>query len=259
MSAYPSTHIITQSSTLTSRLNVSFKRSTIITCFLSYGLSVRSANDNSLPYPWMVRQWIMDTDGRKAAAVLNRGHCPRICRKGLNETTKSITKTLEFQSGMLTTILRRSVASPLLNTTLHHSQPRTRRCTALRSWIRPPPSQTFAYVSCNVISATRTVRPLHDGFPNGSGGQSLTSQRGAPGLIPGQVTWHLWWTKWPSISVSTANPHSLECSTLTCKPQLVQWGHQWPMDQVDSVSPHPTQCNQPSSLTLPVSLYLLLS
>lgn len=110
---------------------------------------------------------MMDTDGRKAAAVLNPDYCPRICRERLNETTKSITEALEFQSGMLTTTLRRSVASPLLNTTLHHSQPRTRRCA--------PESGRRLSLTLVYVSATQTARPLHDGFPNGSGGQSLVS------------------------------------------------------------------------------------
>jgi hypothetical protein len=38
--------------------------------------------------------------------------------------------------------------------------------------------------------------------------------------VPGQVMWNFWWTKWywgrfpPSTSVSLANSHSTDCSTL---------------------------------------------
>jgi hypothetical protein len=45
----------------------------------------------------------------------------------------------------------------------------------------------------------------------------LASHRGGPGL----VMWDLWWTKWrwgrfsPSTSVSPANLHSINCSTIT--------------------------------------------
>jgi hypothetical protein len=48
----------------------------------------------------------------------------------------------------------------------------------------------------------------------------MASHRGGPGSIPGQVMWDLWWTKWhwgrfsPNTSVSPANFHSTDCSTL---------------------------------------------
>jgi hypothetical protein len=47
------------------------------------------------------------------------------------------------------------------------------------------------------------------------------SDRSGPGSIPGLVKWDLWWTKWrwgrfsPSTSVSPANLHSTNCSTVT--------------------------------------------
>jgi hypothetical protein len=109
---------------------------------------------------------MMDTDGRKPAAVLNLRYCPRICRERLNETTKSITDPPELQSGMLTTTSRRSVASPLLNTTLRHSRPRTRRCAVLLNAALAFTDVRILYVSRNIIiSATQTVHPLQDGFP----------------------------------------------------------------------------------------------
>jgi hypothetical protein len=45
-------------------------------------------------------------------------------------------------------------------------------------------------------------------------------------VYPGLVMWDLWWTKWrwgrfsPSTSVSPANLHSINCSTIT----LIIWG-----------------------------------
>jgi hypothetical protein len=53
-----------------------------------------------------------------------------------------------------------------------------------------------------------------------SGGYSPASHRGGPCSSPGQVIWDLWRTKWhwgrysPSTSVSPANSHSTECSTI---------------------------------------------
>jgi hypothetical protein len=47
-------------------------------------------------------------------------------------------------------------------------------------------------------------------------------------LIPGQVMWDLWWTKWhwgrftQSTSVSPAYPHSTKCSIFTYYPGMVQ-------------------------------------
>jgi hypothetical protein len=49
--------------------------------------------------------------------------------------------------------------------------------------------------------------------------QSLASHCGDPSLIPGQVMWDLWWTKWhwdrssTSLLFSPANSHSNKCST----------------------------------------------
>jgi hypothetical protein len=54
-----------------------------------------------------------------------------------------------------------------------------------------------------------------------SSGYSLASHLGGPGSSPGLVMWDLWWTKWrwgrfsPSASVSSANLHSTNCSTIT--------------------------------------------
>jgi hypothetical protein len=67
--------------------------------------------------------------------------------------------------------------------------------------------------------------PLHISLPPS---QSLlfkfvpspASHRGGPGPSPGQIMWDLWWTKWfwgtfsPITSVSPANSHSTDCSTL---------------------------------------------
>jgi hypothetical protein len=54
--------------------------------------------------------------------------------------------------------------------------------------------------------------------------------RGGPGSIPVQVMWDLWWTNWrsgnfsPTTSVSPADSHSTDCSTLIIiyHPGLVQ-------------------------------------
>jgi hypothetical protein len=47
--------------------------------------------------------------------------------------------------------------------------------------------------------------------------QSPASHRGGPGSSPGRVMWDLWWL-WvrfsPSTSVSPANTHSTDCSTI---------------------------------------------
>jgi hypothetical protein len=65
-----------------------------------------------------------------------------------------------------------------------------------------------------------TELPLRPGPRHSSGGWSPASHRGGPSSIPVQVMWDLWWTKWrwgrfsPSISVSPANSHSIDCSTL---------------------------------------------
>jgi hypothetical protein len=54
----------------------------------------------------------------------------------------------------------------------------------------------------------------------GRGIVRLASYRGDPDSITGQVMWYLLWTKWrwskfsPSTSVSPANSHSTDCSTL---------------------------------------------
>jgi hypothetical protein len=54
------------------------------------------------------------------------------------------------------------------------------------------------------------------------------SNRGAPGSIPDEITWDVWWTTWhcdqfsPIISVFPANFHSTKCSTLIYHPGLVQ-------------------------------------
>jgi hypothetical protein len=63
--------------------------------------------------------------------------------------------------------------------------------------------------------------------------------------------WDLWWTKWywgmfsPSSSVSPANSHSTDCSTIIIyHPGLVQQDKQWPQYQVDSVSAHEKNKNK---------------
>jgi hypothetical protein len=59
-------------------------------------------------------------------------------------------------------------------------------------------------------------RPCHS-----AGGYSLAFHRGGPDSSPDQVIWDVLWTKWhwgrfsPSISVSPANLHSTNCSTIT--------------------------------------------
>jgi hypothetical protein len=66
-----------------------------------------------------------------------------------------------------------------------------------------------------------TTEPLIRYPRHSSNCQSLASHRGGPGSIPGLVKWDLWWTKWrwggfsPSTSVSLANLHSTNCSTIT--------------------------------------------
>jgi hypothetical protein len=60
--------------------------------------------------------------------------------------------------------------------------------------------------------------------------RTYPSHRGGTASGPGQVMWDLWWTRWhwgkfsPSISVSLANSHSTDCSTLIIiyHPGLVQ-------------------------------------
>jgi hypothetical protein len=65
-------------------------------------------------------------------------------------------------------------------------------------------------------SLTHSLRPCHS-----SGGYSLASHRGGPGLSPGQVRLDFCWAKWhwgrfsPRTSVSPATLHSTNCSTLT--------------------------------------------
>jgi hypothetical protein len=69
-----------------------------------------------------------------------------------------------------------------------------------------------------------------------------------PGSSPGHVMWDLWRTKWHcgrfsrSISVSSANSHSTDCSTLTINqhPGLVQLG-QLVADVPNELSLNPPQ------------------
>jgi hypothetical protein len=64
----------------------------------------------------------------------------------------------------------------------------------------------------------------------------------------------LWWTKWhcgrldPSTSVSPANSHSTDYSTLIIiyYPGLVQYAKYWPTYQVDSFSPDPKKLKEKS-------------
>jgi hypothetical protein len=57
--------------------------------------------------------------------------------------------------------------------------------------------------------------------PEGRAIARVASHRGGQGSIPGLVKWDLWWTNWrwcrfsPSTSVSLANLHSTNCSTIT--------------------------------------------
>jgi hypothetical protein len=50
---------------------------------------------------------------------------------------------------------------------------------------------------------------------------TIITHGGDPGSSPGLVVWDLWWTKWrwgtfsPNTSVSPANLHSINCSTVT--------------------------------------------
>jgi hypothetical protein len=58
-------------------------------------------------------------------------------------------------------------------------------------------------------------------FTTSSGGLSLASHRGGPVSSLDQAMWNLWWTTWhwgrfsPSTSVSSANLHSTNYSTIT--------------------------------------------
>jgi hypothetical protein len=78
------------------------------------------------------------------------------------------------------------------------------------------PHQTGYWRIKNKSWVSVIIRPRHS-----SSGQSLASHRGGPGSSPGLVMWELWWTKWrwgrfsPSTSVSPANLHSTNCSTIT--------------------------------------------
>jgi hypothetical protein len=83
------------------------------------------------------------------------------------------------------------------------------------------PQNTYINYSCdgdafeNLFIIREMLRPCHS-----SGGYSPASQSGGPGSSLGQVMWDLWWTKWhwgrfsPNTSVSPANSHSTDSSTL---------------------------------------------
>jgi hypothetical protein len=66
-----------------------------------------------------------------------------------------------------------------------------------------------------IFHALKNIRPFHS-----SGGQSPASHCGGSGSGACEVMWDLRWTKWhwgrfsPSTSVSPANCHSTDCSTL---------------------------------------------
>jgi hypothetical protein len=77
------------------------------------------------------------------------------------------------------------------------------------SWLHLPDSELGWYIVIHLHSIV-TWRPKVAGFP------PLR-----PGFEPGSGHWDLWWTKWrwgrfsPSTSVSPANLHSTNCSTIT--------------------------------------------
>jgi hypothetical protein len=89
-----------------------------------------------------------------------------------------------------------------IHTYMHiHTHTRARACT---------------HVHTHARARTHTQRPRHS-----SSSESLASHCGRPGSSPSLVMWDLWWTKWcqgrfsPSTSVSPANLHSTNCSTIT--------------------------------------------
>jgi hypothetical protein len=76
--------------------------------------------------------------------------------------------------------------------------------------------------SCSVLSSERgNIIFLGEPLRSIDVGRAIASHCGGPDSSPGQVMWDLWWTKWqwgrfyPSTSVSPANLHSTNCSTIT--------------------------------------------
>jgi hypothetical protein len=53
------------------------------------------------------------------------------------------------------------------------------------------PFQMSSLTSCWSVDSKDLQTPCHS-----SGRQSPASNRGGSGSIPGQIKWHLWWTKW---------------------------------------------------------------
>jgi hypothetical protein len=99
------------------------------------------------------------------------------------------------------------------------------------------------------------------GVPTGrsSNVKSLAFHCRGPSSSPGQVMWHLWWTKWhwdrfpPNSSVSFAS-HSTDCFALITihHPCLVQWAKQWPKFRVDSVSLYPMKLKRNKRICAPI-------
>jgi hypothetical protein len=77
-------------------------------------------------------------------------------------------------------------------------------------------AETDVYVNSKNL---KRRRPYHS-----SGSQSLASNHGSLGSIPGQIMLDLWWKKWhcgmtsPSTLVYHINSQSIKCSTLINKP-----------------------------------------
>jgi hypothetical protein len=95
-------------------------------------------------------------------------------------------------------------------------------------WSRPwfnPLKQEYRQNDTRTFGSYLTVNRTR-----GLGGESPASNSGGPGSSPRQVMWDLWRTEchwgrfYPSTSVSPANSHSTDCSTLIIiyHPGLVQ-------------------------------------
>lgn len=168
----------------------------------------------------------MNTDGRKAAAVLNPEYCPRICRERLNETPRVPIRNANHYIatfGGFAVIEHDASSQPARNPAPHSA-----------ALLNPAPA--FADARIIIISTTQSVRHLQDDSPNGwlpTAALLVWSQVGSCGICGGRGDRGRFCL---NTSVSTAYPHSLE-------PELVEWAHQWPIYQVDSISPHPTKCN----------------
>jgi hypothetical protein len=87
----------------------------------------------------------------------------------------------------------------------------------------------------------------------------MASHRGGPGSRTGLVKWDLWWTKWrwgrfsPSTSVSPANLHSTNYSTITLIYHMGLYNRPEVAAVPGDVSPTPQKTNYSEELNLNLS------